>query len=139
MRSTGRGSQGSELVAPTAGRVGAQYGVVATIRWMGRWLLPVIAVMVIAADAILYAWLLAQQDGTGPSMTWFLVGMAAAALLAIYGAIPGIPLRRTALVVAGAGLLVLGVLGLASVGAPLLVAAALCWIAGTSSGAEPAG
>lgn len=75
---------------------------------MGRWLLPVIAVMVIAADAILYAWLLAQQDGTGPSMTWFLVGMAAAALLAIYGAIPGIPLRRTALVVAGAGLLVLG-------------------------------
>jgi hypothetical protein len=65
---------------------------------------------------------------------WFVAGLAAAALLALYGVARAAPYRRSALAVSGAVMVVLGVLSLPSIGFLILAAGVLALVA-TARGA----
>lgn len=93
--------------------------------------LALIASLVGAIAGVGYLWLVAQQ-GDGP-VVWFLAGLVVSVLLAVYGAATAVPLRTAALMVSGAVLVVLGFLGIFSVGLPILVAGALALTAAARS------
>lgn len=78
-----------------------------------------------------YVWLIERQESS--PVAWFLGGLAMSAFLAVYGAMTDAPLRTAALTISGGILVILGVLGLASVGLPLIGAAALALAAGARS------
>src|SRR3954447_26113517 len=80
----------------------------------------VLAVIMIAV----YLVLIAQQDGE-PAL-WFVAGLAAGAVLAGYGAVRD---RPPALIAAAVILLALGLLGILSIGLPIIAAGILAIIA----------
>ena len=65
----------------------------------------------------------------GPAAAWFIGGVSAAGLLAAYGSARAAPRRALALTVAGTILTALGLVGIASVGLPILLAGVLALIA----------
>ena len=79
----------------------------------------------------LYLGLIAQQGGK--VAVWYLAGLALAALLAIYGVARAAPMRVPVLVVSGVMMVVLGFLGILSIGLPILVAGALALLAAARS------
>lgn len=84
------------------------------------------AAIVAAGMAVFYVWLIGQQ-GNQP-LPWVLIILLVGALLAAYGALWRVPYRRTALVPAVIALTVLGVLGILSIGLPILAAGILALI-----------
>lgn len=70
-----------------------------------------------------YLWLLGNEGD--PPVVWYLIALTAATLLAAYGAVRAAPRRRIALIVAGAVMVVLGLLGIFSIGSPILIAGVL--------------
>ena len=87
---------------------------------------------------VVYLWLINQQ-GNQPA-AWFPAGLAVAALLAAYGSARRARWRRPALIASGVLLLALGLLGILSVGAPVVAAGVLAIVAAAtpraSRGAE---
>ena len=84
------------------------------------------AAIVAAGMAVFYVWLMGQQ-GNQP-LPWVLLGLLAGALLAAYGALWRVPYRRPALVSAVIALTVLGVLGILSIGLPILASGILALV-----------
>lgn len=80
---------------------------------------------------VLYLWLIGRQGGQ--AVAWFVGGTAAAGLLAAYGVRRAAAHRVGALAVAGTIMIVLGVLGILSIGLPLLLAGALALTAALRS------
>ncbi|MCU7726920.1 hypothetical protein ODJ79_24605 [Actinoplanes sp. KI2] len=74
-----------------------------------------------------YLWLIHEQ-GNSPAI-WFVAGLAVAALLALYGALPTAPARRPALIAAGVLLLGLGLAAILTIGFPIVLAGLLAIIA----------
>jgi hypothetical protein len=89
--------------------------------------LATIAALIALGMTGVYAAVLSQQDEQ-PAV-WFVVGLVAAALLAGYGAARSAPHRRPALSVAGSALVALGILGILSIGLPILCAGVLALVA----------
>jgi len=88
--------------------------------------LALTAAIVAAAMAVFYVWLIRQQ-GNQP-LPWVLIVLLACAVLAAYGAFWRVPSRRAALVPAVIALTVLGVLGILSIGLPILVSGILALV-----------
>ncbi|MGP3961123.1 hypothetical protein ACTWPT_34505 [Nonomuraea sp. 3N208] len=85
-------------------------------------LLALSAALIAVIMSVWYMVLIAQEGGR-PAI-WFLGLMAVSALLATYGVARAAPRRRAALGIAGTMLAALGILALASIGLPILAAAA---------------
>lgn len=84
----------------------------------------------------LYIGLIGEQGGR--LAVWFVGGLAAAAILAIYGAARSAPRRALALAVSGGLMAILGLLGILSIGLPILVAGIVALVAaGRAFGALP--
>ncbi len=65
----------------------------------------------------------ALMDAQGDSpRVWFLGGLLSAAALAAYASVRSVPRRAEVIVVSGAVLVALGILGMFSIGLPILVA-----------------
>jgi hypothetical protein len=88
--------------------------------------LALTAAIVAAAMAVFYVWLIRQQ-GNQP-LPWVLIVLLAGGLLAAYGAFWRVPYRRAALVPAVIALTVLGVLGILSIGLPILASGILALV-----------
>jgi hypothetical protein len=86
----------------------------------------IVAVTVTAAVAIGYL-LIMRAEGDTPAL-WFLTGLVIAVILLGYSANRGAGRRRPALALAGVDLLGLGIVGLASIGFPLVCAGVLALI-----------
>jgi hypothetical protein len=87
---------------------------------------------------VLYLALIRQQGGQPAA--WFVVGLALAGLLSLYGSVRAAPGRRVALAASAVLLLGLGLLGLLSVGLPIVLAGVLALVAaarGRSAMARP--
>jgi hypothetical protein len=98
--------------------------------------LPAIAAAIGLVMIGLYIGLINQQDGE--IAVWFVVGLAVAALLSAYGAVRTAPLRVWVLAAAGAVMCAFGVLGILSIGLPILVAGVLDLIAVARAGLRQA-
>jgi hypothetical protein len=94
--------------------------------------LAVLAGLIAAIMIGVYIGLIRQQGGE--TAVWFVAGLAIAALLAFYGAVRPAPGRVPALWVSGVVMGALGVLGILTIGLPILGAAALALIAAVRSG-----
>jgi hypothetical protein len=90
---------------------------------------PIAAIAALIAVIMIgvYAAVLSRQDDQ--PVVWFAAGLLAATLLAAYGAARAAPRRRTALSVSGSMMVALGILGLLSIGLPILGAGLLALIA----------
>jgi len=86
-------------------------------------LMALIAAVLAAVMLIVYVSLMRQQDDE--PLLWVVGVLACGTLLGAYGASPTLPRRRTALLVSGALLSVLGLLAILSIGLPILAAGAL--------------
>jgi hypothetical protein len=101
----------------------------------------VAAVVAVATDALYLA--IIRSQGLGEPGDWVTVTVVASAILAFAACAgvaalapgPTLPARRVLLLVATVGLFVMGVLGIFSIGLPLLVAGVLCLIAWTRTAA----
>ncbi|MFJ8577861.1 hypothetical protein [Micromonospora sp. NPDC093277] len=89
--------------------------------------LPAVAAAIAFVMLGLYVGLIAQQGGE--IAAWFLAGLAAAALGSVYGVVRAAPLRRPALAVSGVVMALLGLLGILSIGCPILGAGVLALVA----------
>lgn len=99
-----------------------------TSGWRNGWdLLAAIAAAIALIMIGLYIGLISQEGGD--VAVWFLAGLAAAALLSIYGVARAAPLRKLALAVSGVVMVVLGLLGILSIGFPILGAGVLALVA----------
>lgn len=99
-----------------------------TSGWRNGWdLLAAIAAVIALIMIGLYIGVISQQGGQVAA--WFLVALAAAALLSIYGVARAAPRRGLALTVSGVVMAVLGLLGILSIGLPILGAGVLALIA----------
>ncbi|GAA3463252.1 hypothetical protein ACFFSW_01530 [Saccharothrix longispora] len=78
-----------------------------------------------------YLWLIGRQ-GNDP-VVWFPTALVVGVLLAVYGAATAAPARTAALAVSGTVLVVLGLVGIFSVGLPVLAAGVLVLTAGARS------
>jgi hypothetical protein len=85
---------------------------------------PLVAAVLVLATAVLYVGIIRAQSDQ-PAW-WFLTALVLGAGAAAYGASAAAPHRRTALLVAGLLLVPMGVLGILSIGLPVLLAGALC-------------
>jgi hypothetical protein len=85
------------------------------------------AAAIAAVMTVLY-FALVRHQGNHPA-AWFVSALIAAALLSLYGAFRAAPARRLALAAAAVTLLVLGLLGLLSVGLPIAAAGVLALVA----------
>ncbi|MGK5739279.1 hypothetical protein [Micromonospora sp. URMC 103] len=85
----------------------------------------------------LYVGLIRQQGGQAAA--WFLAGLAMAALLSIYGVARAAPGRRLVLAVSGVMMVVLGLLGILSIGFPILGAGVFALVAASRTAATGAG
>lgn len=108
-----------------------------TSGWRNDWdLLAAIAAVIAVTMFGLYIGLIRQQGGQ--VAVWFLAGLAAAALLSIYGVVRAAPWRGFALAVSGVVMMALGVLGILSIGFPILGAGVLALVAaGRTASAKP--
>jgi hypothetical protein len=108
-----------------------------TSGWRNDWdLLAAIAAVIALSMIGLYIGLIRQQGGH--VAVWFLAGLAAAALLSIYGVIRAAPRRGLALAVSGVVMVALGLLGILSIGLPILGAGVLALVAaGRAASARP--
>ena len=88
--------------------------------------LALTAAIVAAAMVVFYVWLIRQQ-GNQP-LSWVLIVLLVGGLLAAYGAFWRVPYRRAALVPAVIALTVLGVLGILSIGLPILASGILALV-----------
>jgi hypothetical protein len=86
----------------------------------------IVAGTVTTAVAVGYV-LIMRAEGDTPAL-WFLSGLVIAVILLEYGANRGAERRRPALALAGVVLLGLGIVGLASIGFPLVCAGVLALI-----------
>ncbi|SRR6266511_1013481 len=93
--------------------------------------LAAIAALIAVVMMVLYVGLIRQQGGQ--VVAWFLGGLAAAALLGLYGAARAAPRRGLALAVSGMVLAILGILGILSIGFPILGAGMLTLVAAARS------
>jgi hypothetical protein len=75
---------------------------------------------------------LIEQQGNQPA-PWFIGGLIMSALLSAYGGAPSAPRRTTALTASGTTLVLLGILGIASIGVPIVGAGALALLAAARS------
>lgn len=99
---------------------------------MARWdPLAAIAALIASVMVVVYLAIIDRQGGE--PLSWFLGALVAAALLAIYGTVRAAPGRGPAMAVAGVLLTVLGVLGILSIGLPILVAGILALVAAVRS------
>jgi hypothetical protein len=73
-----------------------------------------------------YLVVIRQQDGE-PAL-WAVAALVFGAAAAGYGAVPAFRHRRAALLLAGLVLVALGMLAILSIGLPILVAGALCFV-----------
>jgi hypothetical protein len=89
--------------------------------------LAAVASLIAASMAVLYVWIIRQQDGE--PLAWVLGGLTVAALLGAYGAVQAAPRRETALMVSAGILLPLGLLAILTIGLPILLAGALALVA----------
>jgi hypothetical protein len=78
-----------------------------------------------------YVAVIRQQDGD--VALWYLAVLVLGAVAAGYGAVRSVPRRRPALIVGTVLLGAAGVLGLLTIGLPILVAGALCGVAAMRS------
>lgn len=102
-----------------------------------RWDLLAVAVAVVTVlVAVLYLVVMSGQDND-PAL-WFLGGLAVAFALGIYGAVRTAPGRGAALVAAGLVLLAFGLLGIFSIGLPLLGAGVVALVAAARTHWRPA-
>jgi hypothetical protein len=82
-----------------------------------------------------YLWLI-HQDGNSPAIS-FVAGLAVAALLAGYGAVRTAPGRRPALIASGVLQLGLGLIGILTIGFPIILGGLLAIIAAVRAGSTP--
>ncbi len=117
------------LSAPGAHRPpsGLQASIMTSRRWNGWDPAAAAAAAITAVMMVLYLALIRQQ-GDEPA-AWFVAGLAAAGLLSTYGIVRAAPNRRVALAASAVLLLGLGLLGLLSVGLPIVGAGALALVA----------
>jgi hypothetical protein len=80
-----------------------------------------VASLITISVAIVYVWLI-QQQGDQPAL-WLLGGMVLCVLFSAYGTVGTAPHRAWALAASATILIVFGVLAVASIGLPMLVAA----------------
>ena len=73
-----------------------------------------------------YLRVLDEQDGT--AAVWFVAALALGAVGASYGSVRSAPHRRAVLVAAGLVLGVAGLLGILSIGLPVVLAGGLCLV-----------
>jgi hypothetical protein len=101
------------------------YDAFMTARNAGRVSIGLVAasVTLVAADGGIYLWLIHHQDDGGP-VWWFVAGLCVVIVLGLGSFLPALP-RPVAALVGGVILLALGILGIFSVGLPLLVAGIL--------------
>jgi hypothetical protein len=98
----------------------------------------IVAALVACGIALGYGWLMRQENDQPAA--WFLGGLVVGALLCVYGS-ARVPMRRAALAAAGGIMIVLGTLGILSIGLPILVAGIVALMAAArhraaNSGAE---
>ncbi|BEL05490.1 hypothetical protein Q0Z83_036810 [Actinoplanes sichuanensis] len=107
-----------------------------TSGWRNGWdLLAATASAIALIMIVFYVGLIRQQDGQVAA--WFLAGLAVAALLSIYGVARAAPGRRSMLAVSGVMMVALGLLGILSIGLPILGAGVLALVTATRvAGAE---
>lgn len=86
--------------------------------------MAVIAAALAVAVLVAYLVLIGQQ-GDLPAW-WFVLALVLGAAAAAYGSARAAPRRRVVLLLGGVVLLPVGVLGMLTVGAPVLVAGMLC-------------
>jgi hypothetical protein len=98
-------------------------------------LVAVIAAVIALVMIGVYIGLIRQQGG--PVAGWFVVALAAAAILAVYGVARTAPWRRGALAVSGVVMAVLGFLSILSIGFPILCAGVLALVAAVRPAARP--
>lgn len=88
-----------------------------------------------AAAAAVLAWVMVGaylaliDEQAGDAAVWYVALLVLGALAAGYGAVTSLPAHRLALVVAGLLLGLAGVVGILTIGLPVLVAGALCLVA----------
>jgi len=82
------------------------------------------AVVLALAGLVGYLWVIADQEGD-PAV-WFVVALAVGAVAAAYGAATALPHRRVALAVGAVLLVSMGLLGILTIGLPILVAGVVC-------------
>jgi hypothetical protein len=102
----------------------------------GGWdVLAAVAAAIVLVMIGVYVWLIRQEDGE--IAVWFVAGLGAAAVLAIYGGVRTRPWRVGALTTAGIVMLVLGVFGILSIGLPIIAAGVLTMIAASRARTHP--
>jgi hypothetical protein len=85
---------------------------------------------------LVYLWVIRQQQDEPPA-AWAVAALVVGAAAAGLGAVVAFPYRRAALAVAAVVLILLGLLAILTIGLPILVAGALCIVAGWRSRPEP--
>lgn len=88
----------------------------------------VVVTFITVAMAVLYV-LIMRSQGNSP-LPWVLAVLALAAGLALYGANARARLAPVSLAIAGLLLIVMGVLGIFSIGLPLLIAGVIATVSG---------
>jgi hypothetical protein len=94
-------------------------------------LMPLVAAGLAVVMAGVYVWLMGVQ-GDQPR-SWFLGALLVGALLSAYGSRPQMPYRRPALLIAAVCLLGVGILGILSIGWPIVGAGALAMLSSAHS------
>jgi hypothetical protein len=92
-------------------------------------LLALLAAVIAVVMAGVYVQVMHSQEDQ--PLAWVLTVLGASALLATYGAPVDASHRRLALVLAGVGLVLLGLLAILSIGLPILVAGLLALVGST--------
>jgi hypothetical protein len=105
--------------------------------WRGRW--DPLAAGAAGLALIMIGVLVRLANAGDQPAGWFVAALALAALLTAYGVARAAPRRGVALAVAGVVMVLLGLLGILSVGFPILVAGVLALIAAgvVSASAHP--
>jgi hypothetical protein len=99
--------------------------------------LAVLAAALTLAMTAVYVSIMSAQ-GEAP-LAWVLAVLVLGVLLALYGALVGVPARRVALFCGGSLLVALGVLAIFSIGLPLLLGGVALMVAGAlASVGDPA-
>ena len=106
--------------------------------FMGRGRVDAVALAAsLLAGAMVLVYLAVIRAQAGEPAAWAVVALIVGATAAFYGAVVRAPYGRQALVLAGLVLLGLGVLAILTIGLPILLAGALCWVAAARRGPVP--